>query len=121
RAPRSMRGEFLTPNFTDAWSSVLRQRMAWRSSSRQFNEPAASRSSRLALQPATRRFMTQIDSLAPDPVVTVGSVTFANDRPISVFAGPCQMESRSHALEMAAALKEICARLGIGLVYKTSF
>jgi len=65
--------------------------------------------------------MTQIDSLAPNPVVTVGSVTFANDRPISVFAGPCQMESRSHALEMAAALKEICARLGIGLVYKTSF
>ena len=65
--------------------------------------------------------MTQIDSFAPNPVVTVGSVTFANDRPISVFAGPCQMESRSHALEMAAALKEICARLGIGLVYKTSF
>jgi len=38
-----------------------------------------------------------------------------------VFAGPCQMESRAHALEMASALKEICGRLGIGLVYKTSF
>ncbi len=53
--------------------------------------------------------------------VRVGDVTFANDAPIAVFAGPCQMESRSHALEMAAALKEIAGRLGIGLVYKTSF
>ena len=53
--------------------------------------------------------------------VRVGDVTFANDAPIAVFAGPCQMESRSHALEMAAALKEIATRLGIGLVYKTSF
>lgn len=57
----------------------------------------------------------------PNPSVTIGTVTFANDAPISVFAGPCQMESRAHALEMAAALKEICARLGLGLVYKTSF
>jgi 2-dehydro-3-deoxyphosphooctonate aldolase (KDO 8-P synthase) len=57
----------------------------------------------------------------PNPAVTVGKVTFANDRPMAVFAGPCQMESRAHALEMAAALKEIAGRLGIGLVYKTSF
>ena len=57
----------------------------------------------------------------PNPAVTIGKVTFANDRPIAVFAGPCQMESRAHALEMAAALKEIAGRLGIGLVYKTSF
>ena len=53
--------------------------------------------------------------------VRVGDVMFANDGPIAVFAGPCQMESRSHALEMAAALKEIAGRLGIGLVYKSSF
>jgi 2-dehydro-3-deoxyphosphooctonate aldolase (KDO 8-P synthase) len=53
--------------------------------------------------------------------VTVGDVTFVNDRPIGVFAGPCQMESRAHALEMATALQEICRRRGIGLVYKTSF
>jgi 2-dehydro-3-deoxyphosphooctonate aldolase (KDO 8-P synthase) len=53
--------------------------------------------------------------------VTVGNVTFANDRRIAVFAGPCQMESRSHALEMVTALKEICGRLGLGLVYKSSF
>jgi len=57
----------------------------------------------------------------PNPAVAVGKVTFANDRPIAMFAGPCQMESRAHALEMASALKEIANRLGIGLVYKTSF
>jgi 2-dehydro-3-deoxyphosphooctonate aldolase (KDO 8-P synthase) len=62
------------------------------------------------------------DSAAtPNAAVTVGGVTFANDRPIALFAGPCQMESRAHALEMAAALKEIAGRAGIGLVYKTSF
>lgn len=65
--------------------------------------------------------MSTESPIAPDPAVTVGSVTFANDRPIALFAGPCQMESRAHALEMASALKEICGRLGIGLVYKTSF
>ena len=57
----------------------------------------------------------------PNACVRVGNVTFANDAPISVLAGPCQMESRAHALEMASALKEICARLGVGFVYKTSF
>jgi 2-dehydro-3-deoxyphosphooctonate aldolase (KDO 8-P synthase) len=61
------------------------------------------------------------DSAKPNASVAIGNVTFANDRPIALFAGPCQMESRAHALEMASALKEICARLGIGLVYKTSF
>jgi 2-dehydro-3-deoxyphosphooctonate aldolase (KDO 8-P synthase) len=61
------------------------------------------------------------DSAKPNAAVTVGKVTFANNRPIAVFAGPCAMESRAHALEMASALKEIAARLGIGLVYKTSF
>ena len=57
----------------------------------------------------------------PNANVQVGSVTFAQNLPIAVFAGPCQMESRAHALEMASALKEIGARLGLGLVYKTSF
>ena len=61
------------------------------------------------------------DLAKPNRTVIVGTVTFANDRPIAVFAGPCQMESRAHALEMASALKEIARRLGIGLVYKTSF
>ncbi len=65
--------------------------------------------------------MTRIDEIAPNPHVSVGGVTFGNDLPIAVFAGPCQMESRAHALEMASALKEMCGKLGIGLVYKTSF
>ncbi|MBO0740211.1 MAG: 3-deoxy-8-phosphooctulonate synthase [Hyphomicrobiaceae bacterium] len=60
-------------------------------------------------------------SSKPNAAVTIGEVTFANDRPLAVFAGPCQMESRAHALEMAGALKEIADRLGLGLVYKTSF
>ena len=53
--------------------------------------------------------------------VAVQNTTFANDRPIALIAGPCQMESRSHALECASALKEIAGRLGIGLVFKTSY
>jgi 2-dehydro-3-deoxyphosphooctonate aldolase (KDO 8-P synthase) len=61
------------------------------------------------------------DTTKPNASVAIGNVTFANDRPIALFAGPCAMESRAHALEMASALKEICGRLGIGLVYKTSF
>lgn len=61
------------------------------------------------------------DSIKPNASVAIGGVTFANDRPIALFAGPCQMESRAHALEMAAALQEICGRLGVGFVYKTSF
>jgi 2-dehydro-3-deoxyphosphooctonate aldolase (KDO 8-P synthase) len=55
------------------------------------------------------------------PVVTIGTVRFGNDLPISIIAGPCQLESRQHALEVASALKEIAARLNVGLVYKTSF
>ena len=51
----------------------------------------------------------------------VGGVRIGNALPLSLFAGPCQLESRAHALEMASALKEISARLGIGLVFKTSF
>ena len=65
--------------------------------------------------------MTQHETLKPSPTVRVGNVTFANDAPIAVLAGPCQMESRAHALEMAAALKEIAGLLGIGLVFKASF
>ena len=65
--------------------------------------------------------MTQTQSNTPNRSVAIGGVTFANDAPIALFAGPCQMESRQHALEMASALKEIATRLGIGLVYKTSF
>jgi len=55
------------------------------------------------------------------PIVTAGSVKFGNALPLAVIAGPCALESRAHAFEMATALKEIAAKLGIGLVYKTSF
>jgi len=68
-----------------------------------------------------KRFMTQHETLKPASRVHAGRVVFANDAPIAVLAGPCQMESRSHALETAAALAEIAAKLGIGLVYKSSF
>ncbi len=57
----------------------------------------------------------------PNAIVTVGAVRFGNALPLALIAGPCALESRAHALEMAAALKEIAARVGIGLVYKTSF
>jgi 2-dehydro-3-deoxyphosphooctonate aldolase (KDO 8-P synthase) len=50
-----------------------------------------------------------------------GAVRFGADLPLALIAGPCQLESRMHALEMAGALKAIAARLGVGLVFKTSF
>jgi len=53
--------------------------------------------------------------------VQVGPVRLANHRPIALIAGPCQMESRAHALETAAELKAMTAALGMGLIYKTSF
>ena len=57
----------------------------------------------------------------PNPVVTAGAARFGNALPLALIAGPCLLESKAHALEMASALKEIAARVGIGLVYKTSF
>jgi len=60
-------------------------------------------------------------SNAPNPVVTAGNVQIGNDRKLSIIAGPCQLESRGHAFDMAGALKESCAKFGVGLIYKTSF
>jgi 2-dehydro-3-deoxyphosphooctonate aldolase (KDO 8-P synthase) len=57
----------------------------------------------------------------PNAVVAVGKVRFGNNLPLALIAGPCALESRAHAFDMAAALKDITARLGIGFVYKTSF
>jgi 2-dehydro-3-deoxyphosphooctonate aldolase (KDO 8-P synthase) len=57
----------------------------------------------------------------PNPIVAVGKARFGNDLPFALIAGPCALESRAHALEMAAALKEMTTRLGIGFVYKSSF
>lgn len=53
--------------------------------------------------------------------VQVGSLTFANDKPFVLIAGPCQLESRAHALETSQALLEITRKLGLGLIYKSSF
>jgi 2-dehydro-3-deoxyphosphooctonate aldolase (KDO 8-P synthase) len=51
----------------------------------------------------------------------IGPVTVGNERPLALIAGPCALESRAHALEMSQALKEITAKLGVGLIYKSSF
>src|SRR5689334_9269293 len=53
--------------------------------------------------------------------VTVGDLTLGNDLPLVFIVGPNTLESRAHALEMSAALAEIAGKLGIGLIYKTSF
>jgi 2-dehydro-3-deoxyphosphooctonate aldolase (KDO 8-P synthase) len=64
--------------------------------------------------------------MSPNPVIEIASgagpaVRVGNAERLAVIAGPCQLESRAHALEMAHALKEIAGRLGVGLIYKTSF
>jgi 2-dehydro-3-deoxyphosphooctonate aldolase (KDO 8-P synthase) len=61
------------------------------------------------------------DTKQPQSTVQIGSVRFGNHLPLSIIAGPCAVESRDHALEMAAALSEMAGRLGLGLVYKSSF
>src|SRR5688500_17451383 len=64
--------------------------------------------------------MAKVDP-APNSTVTVGQARFGNALPLALIAGPCALESRAHALEMAIALKEIAARLNVAFVYKTSF
>lgn len=54
-------------------------------------------------------------------VVKIGNAAFGNHLPLSLIAGPCQLESRQHAFDMAGALKELTAELGIGFVYKSSY
>ena len=63
--------------------------------------------------------MTQ--AKAANAVVPVGPVRFGNHLPLAIIAGPCAMESRHHALETASALKETASKIGLGLVYKSSF
>jgi len=53
--------------------------------------------------------------------VKVGAIEIANDKPFVLVAGPCAMESRDHAFFMAEALTRLCAELGIGFIYKSSF
>jgi 2-dehydro-3-deoxyphosphooctonate aldolase (KDO 8-P synthase) len=58
---------------------------------------------------------------ASNPVVCLGKLRIGNALPLTLIAGPCQMESREHAMEMASAIKAITDGVGIGLIYKTSF
>ncbi|WP_396593326.1 3-deoxy-8-phosphooctulonate synthase [Brevundimonas sp. R86498] len=64
---------------------------------------------------------------APNSVITLSGsgittpVVIGGGARIAFIAGPCQLESRQHALEMAHALKEMAARLNVGIIYKTSF
>src|SRR5271168_5279195 len=57
----------------------------------------------------------------PNSIVAVGAAKFGNKLPLALIAGPCALESRAHAFEMATALKDLTAKLGLGFVYKTSF
>jgi 2-dehydro-3-deoxyphosphooctonate aldolase (KDO 8-P synthase) len=59
--------------------------------------------------------------MKPNAHVTAGPATFGNDLPLALIAGPCQLESRGHAFDIAGRLKEMTAKLGLGFVYKTSF
>jgi 2-dehydro-3-deoxyphosphooctonate aldolase (KDO 8-P synthase) len=60
-------------------------------------------------------------AVQPNEVVKAGAVEIGNARKLAIIAGPCQLESRAHAFEMAAALKEATDKAGVGLIYKTSF
>jgi 2-dehydro-3-deoxyphosphooctonate aldolase (KDO 8-P synthase) len=57
----------------------------------------------------------------PNSIVAIGKVRFGNKLPLALIAGPCALESRAHAFDMAGALQTMTAKLGIGFVYKTSF
>ncbi len=59
--------------------------------------------------------------MTPPRHIRIGDLTIGNDLPLVMIAGPCVLESRTHALEVSQALKEIAGRLGIGLIYKSSF
>jgi 2-dehydro-3-deoxyphosphooctonate aldolase (KDO 8-P synthase) len=65
--------------------------------------------------------MNEVLKPVPGAVVAVGNARFGNGLPLAVIAGPCVLESHAHALETATALKEIARRLGVSLVYKSSF
>jgi 2-dehydro-3-deoxyphosphooctonate aldolase (KDO 8-P synthase) len=60
-------------------------------------------------------------TMQANATVKIGKLEIANDKPFTLIAGPCQLESRQHAFDMAGAIKEIADRLKIGFIYKTSF
>lgn len=65
--------------------------------------------------------MNSHHAVKPNSVIKLGSVEIGNRKRLSIIAGPCQLESRAHAFDMAGALKQACDEFGLGLIYKTSF
>ncbi|MEM6439078.1 MAG: 3-deoxy-8-phosphooctulonate synthase [Pseudomonadota bacterium] len=65
--------------------------------------------------------MTQSPAPAAPKTVLVGPLQIANDRPLTVIAGPCQLETLDHALTIAQAMREACAAAGLGYVFKASY
>src|SRR5215472_13637661 len=70
--------------------------------------------------------MNSHHAVKPDAVVKLvpqsdRPVEVGNARKLTIIAGPCQLEGRGHAFDMAGALKEACDKQGVGLIYKTSF
>lgn len=59
--------------------------------------------------------------MSPNATVRVGEIEISNTKPFVLIAGPCQLESRKHAIKMAESLKEMTDKLGIGFIFKTSF
>src|SRR5262249_17738938 len=85
---------------------------------------AARAAARALVDPARgtrRRGICYTGGMTAPRTVAIGNISIANDRPFALIAGPCQLESRAHALEMSQALVELTGKLGVGLVYKTSF
>lgn len=80
---------------------------------------------KMAKKPASAAQRVSAKSISADQAgarhVEVGNVTFGNDAPLALIAGPCALESKAHAFEMADALTSMAKKLGIGLIYKTSF
>ncbi len=68
-----------------------------------------------------RRATRSTNAMTTARTVHIGNIAIGNDKPMMLIAGPCQLESRQHALEMSQALVEMTGKLGMGLIYKTSF
>jgi 2-dehydro-3-deoxyphosphooctonate aldolase (KDO 8-P synthase) len=66
-------------------------------------------------------FMPEGATPASSHTVTVGDIAIGNHQPLTLIAGPCAMESRAHALEMAAAIKDAATAAGLSVIYKSSF
>ena len=57
----------------------------------------------------------------PDKIVKCNNLNISNSGPFTLIAGPCQLENEKHAIDIASKLKDMTQKLGVGLIYKTSF